>query len=154
MATSGGELVLVVLFFACLVVAAVNDFQSRTIPDKVVAAICCVWLAQVALRALSGESSWLIDASQSLGAAALLCAVLLLFVSAYEAISGKAALGGGDVKLLSVAALYLGPSKVLLLIFFAFSLGIVMALAYRVRGSRTFPFGPAIALGSMISCLL
>lgn len=150
---AGGELLLAAFFFVCLIACAACDMRSRIIPNKLVAAIVCLWAIRLAAFAAVGHSGWTEFGLSSLGAAALLCVSLLVAAMAYESAAGVSALGGGDIKLLTAAALFLGPSKVISLVFLASLLGILVALAYRAKGQKTFPFGPAIALASVVAYL-
>lgn len=61
---------------------------------------------------------------------------------------GRDTMGGGDIKLLALLGLYLGPDGGLLLLILACVVGLVLALVTRVGRGREFPFGPAIALAA------
>ena len=68
-------------------------------------------------------------------------------------------MGGGDIKLLFVTGLYLGWAENLLAIFFACIIGIVIGMVQMKKQedeeqSVYFPFGPAIAVGAVISMLV
>ena len=57
----------------------------------------------------------------------------------------KESLGGGDIKLFALAALYLGPVGFLFALLFSCALGLLFAAATRSGKGAQFPFGPAIS---------
>jgi len=83
----------------------------------------------------------------------LLCAALALIVGGvlhygYYWLRGRHGLGLGDVKLLPVAALWLG-NPLTLVVFFVYSgvCGVVFGLLWRrLTGQPYFPFAPALAI--------
>ncbi|KKM10863.1 hypothetical protein SY88_11455 [Clostridiales bacterium PH28_bin88] len=66
-------------------------------------------------------------------------------------------MGGGDVKLAAMAGLYLGWQKVILALFLAAGLASLVGMTLIALGIKKrkdpIPFGPFIALGTMISLL-
>ncbi|MGH1452117.1 MAG: prepilin peptidase [Paracoccaceae bacterium] len=123
-----------------LIVAAASDLVTREIPD-----ICSVGLAIVAVICLRYQP-W--------PEANLVCALAVLAVfwggsSLYFRLRGHEALGLGDVKLLSAAALLLGPVGFWLLLLIAPVGGIVFALIGRKR--RDLPFAPFISYGVILA---
>lgn len=76
--------------------------------------------------------------------------------AAYAAFRGKTGLGMGDVKLLGVLGLFLGPD-VLLALLIGSVLGAVAGLAGTRGGKladRRIPFGPWLALGGVITAII
>ena len=69
----------------------------------------------------------------------------------------KDSLGGGDIKLIAVCALYLGPVNMLFALIGSCVIGLVFVLIRRIRKKegegKAFPFGPSIALSCGIFCL-
>lgn len=67
----------------------------------------------------------------------------------------KDAMGGGDVKLLSMIGAFLGWKSVFLTLFFGSLFGTLISLTLILLGKRKFddyvPFGPYLALGALIS---
>ena len=76
---------------------------------------------------------------------------LLLLTLLMEKILGKEAMGGGDIKLIFVTGMYLGWAQNLLMLFIACILGIIMGQGYK---EREIPFGPAIAIATVITMLV
>ena len=73
-------------------------------------------------------------------------------------------MGGGDLKLFAVAALYVGWQQSILLVFLACLFGLAFAAARgllsqpadmtgRPSGIETFPFGPSIAVACVVTLL-
>ncbi len=67
---------------------------------------------------------------------------------------GGKALGLGDADLMMMAGAYLGWQPILVAFFLAVLPGVVMGLSQAaLRGNNTLPFGPALAIGVMMTCL-
>lgn len=148
------------VFTAALIAAAVSDARTYLIPNRYSAAI----LLAFALYAVGKPMPVWIDGVL----AALLCfaAGVLLFE--------RGMLGGGDVKLLTAAALWAGFEQMALLLFTTAVAGGALALAHlsplhrymparpgevalaggiRARLHQSIPFGVAIALGGLCVAL-
>jgi prepilin signal peptidase PulO-like enzyme (type II secretory pathway) len=66
-------------------------------------------------------------------------------------------MGLGDIKLLAMVGVFLGPWGVLLTILFASLLGLLLGVGFAIatRSFNTpFGFGPAIALGAVATLLV
>ena len=175
------------LFLVLLAWASAIDLRERRIPNKLVAAMAALWLAvRVLLAAMAvaccaagfGSGAQIGDAALVASAAmmrmipfgltlgdGLVGALVLgggsLAVSiAFERLAQRPSMGGGDIKLLAVAGLFLGWERGLWCLFAACLVVLVMQMASRVReggkgiGSQTFPFAPAILVGVVIASLL
>lgn len=134
---------LVAILAAMLIVAAVGDLRTRTIPNWLNAAIA---LAAIPFWFASGLSPWPGMALQ-IGIAVL---VFALFALAFQ----LGAMGGGDVKMVAAIALWLPPAAVLkLLVIMSLAGGVltvVMLIRHRMARSENvleIPYGVAIALG-------
>jgi leader peptidase (prepilin peptidase)/N-methyltransferase len=148
------------LFAAGLCTIAIIDYYTNTIPNRLILALAVLWLASVwtfgVLEDKFGVGA-LLAPTLGFGALAvfidgLLGAVLvglaLLALSAvFERVSKKSSFGGGDIKLLAITGLYLGLLGNIITLFIACVCGVVFAIALR---KRVFPFGPSIALASMV----
>ncbi|MEJ0045161.1 MAG: A24 family peptidase [Rhodospirillales bacterium] len=158
--------VLTVAGLAVLVLAALHDFAVRTVPNSFAAILLVVG---VALRLLNpGSLHW----------GALAAGVLFGLTFVFWRLGW---MGGGDVKLLTAAAMFVPPPHVFLLVSGTALAGGVLALAYaalsrfvkRPRGSRPrnallrvfrceqwrlsrrgpLPYAAAIAAGGVIATL-
>lgn len=82
---------------------------------------------------------------------------LFLVAAAYELLTKKEGMGGGDIKLLAMLGAFLGWQAVLPIIFFssfAGSLvGVPLMLIKRSDGKLAIPFGPFLAAGALFHLL-
>ena len=79
---------------------------------------------------------------------------LLAISLVMDRILGRDSLGGGDIKLLAVVGLYLGPIASLFALVLACMLGLAIhALNRKKDGKAAFPFGPSIAWATAIMLL-
>jgi prepilin peptidase CpaA len=141
----GGSEAFVLLLAAALVVAAIGDLRSRTIPN---------WL-NLAI-ALGAIPFWWLSALDIWPDVALRVAVAAGVFAVFAGAFALGMMGGGDVKLLGAVALWLPPGAVLFLLV-AMSLGggaltLVMWARHRLRkssGQLEIPYGVAIAFGGL-----
>lgn len=110
----------------------IADIRKRLIPD------ICLWPLMLAGLYIFGNNGGHILA-MILGYAT----AFLLMCAAYG-ISGKEALGFGDVKLLAVAGLWLGINGLSLAVIYACAVGIMYGL---VKRQRVVPFAPFLFAG-------
>ena len=124
---------LLLVIAAALIAAACSDIAVRRIPN---AAAAVVALAGLVLRAMEGPGAL----------AATLAASGVLFLVLFAAFA-RGALGGGDVKLATAAALGLPPAGVWTLVVATALAGGGLAAAYilahRLRLPRVKPLGAA-----------
>ena len=79
---------------------------------------------------------------------------LLLISLAMDRILGRESMGGGDIKLMAVVGLYLGPIGAMFALVLACVIGLTLQGALRRKdGERAFPFGPSIALAAAVMLL-
>lgn len=142
------------LFFVCILyMITLTDLQERIIPHRcIIAAIFVRFLYFVLTREGDWKSFlWLIANGLVVSVPVLLLTLLM------EKILKKEALGGGDIKLLFVLGMYLGSANCLLMLLVACLLGIVgVVIAMKNsegEGSVAIPFGPYLAIGSVVALL-
>lgn len=133
---------------SCLVWLALVDWDTMELPNGPMAAGCVIFLAFLPAHPDPVRRLWW----GALGALAIGGGVLVVSLIA-DRVLGRESMGGGDVKLLGLLGLYLGPDGGLLLLIAACVTGLVLAAALRAGRGREFPFGPAIALAAW-PCLL
>lgn len=137
---------LLVALAIALLVAAFTDLRSRTISNKLTAAIAlCAplfWLVQPDFA--------LIDVAWQLGVAFL----TLLILAGFFAMRW---MGGGDVKLLAALALWVRPADFGALVIYMAIIGGVLTLVFgawhiarRQRDRVAIPYGVAIAAAGII----
>src|SRR5579884_3359817 len=116
-------------FAALMVVAAVEDFRRLIIPNPLTLALLVLWPAYIA-----GAFSF-IGALGALGCAAVVFVVgALCFARGY--------MGGGDVKLLSAATLWVGPAQTPALLLVTGLVGGALALFLLMpMGAQAAQFG-------------
>jgi prepilin peptidase CpaA len=139
----GFSWILIAILAAALAVAAFDDWRSRTITNRLNAAIA---LLAVPFWWANGLSLWPDVALQ----VAIAAGVFALFAIAFR----LGAMGGGDVKLVAALALWLPPGAVLKLLVVMSIAGGLLTLAMVIRhrlakpgGELEIPYGIAIAFG-------
>ncbi len=134
------------LFIACvLTVVTFIDLEHYIIPNKIVVFTI---ISGIILNFIIPDLTWG-DALAGLVAGG---GVLLLL-----AMVSRGGMGGGDIKLAAALGLLFGWQKVLLALFLgsilAGVLGLILILAGRKSRKDMLPFGPFIALGSLVAML-
>jgi leader peptidase (prepilin peptidase)/N-methyltransferase len=150
-----------VLFFRNLVLSgilfiiALTDLETFEIPDGCILAGIITWV--VTAPFMSGEGLFsktsLLWMGNHILAGILMLVIMLLLTMAVEKFLKKEALGGGDIKLFAMLALYLGYAGSYELIIFSCISGLVFAALRRLLypdASKAFPFGPAIAFSGYL----
>lgn len=105
--------------------AALTDFREFKIPNRVVAAALCLYPAYALSNAQASDPAiWI---------AAVVLALVVFIVGAVMFAAGV--MGGGDVKLMAVSALWAGPQLVVPFILVTALSGVVLAAFVAVRTS-------------------
>ena len=133
------------VFAVFLLALSLTDAAKRIIPDRLLlllAANRAVWflvLGQGVREALEAVKACAVPAA------------LLVLVLAMEKVLGREAMGGGDVKLLFVLAMYLGWAELLLTLLAGCILGLLWAALSRRKTGAAMPFGPFLAAGALLT---
>ena len=146
------ELVVYAAFFWVLVVLTVIDLEHKLLPNRIVfPTFIAGWVGLTVAALVDGapERLW----------GALVGALIFGGFFFVVALIVPAGMGGGDVKLAFVLGTFLGyldaPGSVLAGMFFAFLLGGIIGIIILVAsgGDRktAVPFGPFLALGTVIA---
>lgn len=150
-----------IAFFYLLLILSAIDLDTYRLPNKLVAILGVIGLVGVGLSTVTpNQVAPLLQSGSALshpvafaGLGMLLGAGIPLAIAAlYSVIRGVSGLGMGDIKLLAVMGLFLGPYVLL-----ALMLGsVVGAVASVVIGTgsgarRKIPFGPFLATGAVIT---
>ena len=128
-----------------LLALSLTDAAKRVIPDKLLfllAANRAVWFLVLG------------HGARELLAAVTACAVpaaLLALVLGMEKLLGREVMGGGDLKLLFVLALYLTWAELLLALLAGCILGLLWAALTGGKKGTAMPFGPFLAAGAMLT---
>jgi len=135
------------LFCSALVVITVIDIEHQIIPDEI--SLSGIVVGFILSFFLKGHS-WL----NSLLGILLGGGSLLLVAYAYQRVTGKDGMGGGDIKLLAMMGAFLGWKAVPFIIFassLAGSLiGISMMLFQKKDSKLAIPFGPYLAFAALL----
>lgn len=131
------------LLAAILIAATFIDLGYRVIPNRLLA---------VGLAGGAALFPWVRPMPGWEALAGLLTGGAVMLVLA---LASRGGIGGGDMKLAAVAGFFLGPWPVLLALFLSFvaggAIGAFLLISGR-KGRKDFiPFGPYIALGSVIA---
>jgi len=153
----------IVFFYGLLVLSGI-DIDHFRLPNPLVAALGVVGVVGVAVAAVgrvpalplvgAGEGT---SALVSAGLGLLIGAGLPLLVAAiYSAIRRRRGLGMGDVKLLGVMGLYLGPYVVGALMIGSLAGAVYGIAAGRGEGAlkKKIPFGPFLSVGAVVTALV
>jgi prepilin peptidase CpaA len=150
----GLQLLSLALFAGLMTAAAFDDLRRLIISNRLTATLGLLWPAHF----LTGEPSWPAALAALIAAATVFAGGALLFARGW--------LGGGDVKLLSAAALWAGgaavPALLVLTALFGGALAVLVlsplgAQIAAVRASpaasparRPVPYGAAIAAAALV----
>lgn len=145
----GPTLAFAALFIFCsaLVVITFIDIEHQIIPDEI--SLSGIVLGFVLSFFLQGHS-WL----NSLLGILLGGGSLLLVAYAYQWLTGKEGMGGGDIKLLAMMGAFLGWKSIPFIIFASSMVGSVVGISmmlFQKKDSKlAIPFGPYLAFGAVL----
>ena len=142
------QLAVMLVLFACLFSLSLVDLDTFEIPNRFLLIPGILRLAQ--LLYLHGLTAPFLK--QVLPAAAILVGLLAL-VLVMDKVLGKESMGGGDIKLLSLLALFFSLPEWLLLLLVSCILGLLLAATLGAKKGIAFPFGPAISAAAFLVSL-
>lgn len=158
------SLLFAVLLFYLLLILSFIDLDTMRLPNPLVALLGAIGAVGVAASYLAGgqvvplipgPDTWFGTPAVWAAAGVLIGAAPALLMSlGYAALRGSQGLGMGDVKLLAVLGIFLGPYAGLVL-FLGSVIGVLaVVLGNRVAGPEAkIPFGPSLALAGVIVCV-
>ena len=132
---------------AVLLLLALIDYDTMTLPGPPMLAALIAWAAF-----LPTHADLKTRAVEGILTAAAVFAVILALSLVMDKLLKRESLGGGDLKLLALAALYLGPWGTLLMLIVSCALALLFAAVTGAR-ERAFPFGPSICAGTALTLL-
>lgn len=152
---ASAEVVPYALLFSVLLALSVIDLELYILPNKITYPSILVSLVAIPLMAVVATDD---PAAAILGAvigAVGFAGFLLVLLLAWELILRKEGMGMGDVKLAILLGLWIGYINPLLCLFALIAssvIGLIVGAGILVvrRESRPFPFGPWLALGSIL----
>lgn len=156
-----------------------TDIDTAKIPNALVLAGFVVWGLTVWFVTVPGNDfnigtlfvpffgegffSVMLD---SLLAAIFIGGLLLVFSVVYEQVTGRPSLGGGDIKLIVMVSLFIGLTGSVFNLLLSCVFGLILGFVWNLFGkqhvhpdkappsavqAKTFPFGPAIALATIVT---
>lgn len=139
------ELLVAWTLISLFIITIVSDLKYMVIPDKVLLFFSGLFLVERLFIPLTPWWDSLIGAAAGFG--------LLLLI----AIVSKGGMGGGDIKLFAVIGFVVGVKVMILSFMLATFFGAVfglVALAFKwIERGKPIPFGPFIALGTILAYL-
>ncbi len=150
------ELAATCIFAAMLVVISFIDLEFTIIPNKIVyPGLIIGLLFAIGMAVVQKDMGLLL--SRLLGFA-IGGVVILFIVIVGSAIFRKQAMGIGDVKLMAMIGIFLGPWPHLVMTLLAASIfgtivGIILMMARKKKMDSAIPFGPFLAIGALLSLL-
>lgn len=142
------------LFVSILLAISLIDFKSYTIPNTLIACGILCWAVFIPF---APQGAWAYIKEGLIGGL-VIGGALLLFSLGADFLLKKESMGGGDIKLIFVTGLYLGLVQNLLNLILSCIIGIIFGLVMQTRSDTKnggiIPFGPAIAMGTLITLLI
>jgi len=156
----GVELIYGLFFITVLVLLSAIDYDTKTIPNKILLPAIAITIISLPLYFLNIETLPTIAGMNVIDSLiGLLAGGGFLFLVAIlgPVIFKKNAMGMGDVKLAAFMGLFLG-GYVLLALFIGFFIGSVVGILLIALGKRTMkdmiPFGPFLAAGAITTIFI
>lgn len=136
------------IFGALLLWLSLEDHHRRILPDGLLIAAAVVRLA-----------FWLIPPDRLarlpglIGSALSVSLPLLILVLIMDKVMKRETMGGGDIKLFFVVGLYFTWPETVLTLLVSCLLGLLYAVLTRKKRTDPMPFGPWIALGTVVTAV-
>ena len=137
------ETIVAMTFYYLLLTITISDLEEHKIPNAVLLPFFIIGLIERLL--ISQTLHWYFN--PLLG---LIVGFSVMFLLAYFS---KGGMGGGDIKLLAVIGIFIGPIGALITLFIAAFLGLFYAIfsgAALKKGTK-IPFGPFLAIGAWLT---
>lgn len=131
----------------CLMLLGFIDFDTMILPNGPMIVAAVSWAAF-----LLTHGDWKHRAVEGLLTGLALGGALLVISLIMDKLLGRESLGGGDIKLMALLGLYMGPWNALLMVILACFIGLIFVLLLKAK-DRAFPFGPSICLAAVITAL-
>lgn len=136
-------------FISILLALSVADMDAYIIPDRLILVLIIWWFVFVCIHTFAGNA-FLPQIIRGLTGGFVIAAGVLIIVLIMDRVLKKESMGGGDIKLLFAAGLYLGLAGSLLMLITACLIGLLFVVLLR---SERIPFGPSISLGAVLVLL-
>lgn len=144
------------VFLSMLAVAAFTDIRHRIIPDETSIYAVPVGVLAAALLQWLGWDGWLAIGWKQACLGAAIWGGFFAFISwSTQFVTGRVALGWGDVKLAAMLGAFLGPHHAFLVVMFGSLLGAVVGIVATIVARRRvyLPYGPPLAVAAAVYVL-
>lgn len=142
----GGTLIVLGYFIA------LEDLQTKTIKNEMLKIMLLCWVCIVAMQILVAPEVGITFFLQGIGGF-LICGAVFLAVY----LLSHQGLGGGDVKFMAVAGLFLGVSYIFIAMIIGTTLasvvGIVLIITKKMDRKTTMPLAPFLYIGILCAIL-
>lgn len=137
------ETIVAMTFYYLLLTITISDLEEHKIPNAVLLPFFIIGLFERLL--ISETTNWYFN--PFLG---IIVGFGIMFLLAYFS---KGGMGGGDIKLLAVIGIFIGPLGALITLFLAAFLGLFYAIfsGVALKKGTKIPFGPFLAIGAWIT---
>ena len=145
------ELLFFLIFTGCLFTLTITDLDDFIIPNGCIIVSIVNWIIMALVTRMQFK-----DILSHVITAFVVGGGILLISLIMDKVLKKESMGGGDIKLLFTAGLYLSAFKSLFMVLLACVIGLIFAFATKYRkedSEKHFPFGPAIAAATYIMFL-
>ena len=130
-------------FLGCLFLLTLTDLDAMIIPDGCHIAAIAAWVVALPFVGMAPRDILIhVIAGAALGGGLLAISLIM------DRVLGRDSMGGGDIKLLAVVGLYLGPIGGIFALVLACVVGLLFHALRRGEDDRAFPFGPSIAVAA------
>lgn len=132
---------------------AITDYREKKIPNKVVIVLLLIRIVFLIYEMIANSQFWKLALGQMFLGAIIGGGVLLAAM-----IISRKGMGMGDVKMFFVIGAYVGSSRILPTLFYAFLVsaigGIVLLISKKAKMKDTIPMAPFAFAGVMLEYLL
>jgi leader peptidase (prepilin peptidase) / N-methyltransferase len=143
------ELLAALIFISSMIIIFISDYQTMIIPDEVL--IFAAIAISIIIFLNTGFNSMLISIFDGFIAFSVMWSLKLFGDFVFK----KESMGGGDIKLLFIFGLFLGWEMAIIAIFLASFIGLpISIIILKVKKENIIPFGPFLAIASIIITLL
>ena len=142
------ESLFTVLFFSILIVVSFIDIDLRIIPNELIISLLILGAIHAVYRSVQFGIAWYYWVLGFIAASAVLLILGLIVADS---------IGGGDIKLMAAAGLFVGPLYILMSLFigaiYAGLLAIFLVIFKKGSLKTAIPFGPFLSMGIITSVL-
>ena len=147
------ENIKLLLILAILCPAAYTDWKDHVIQNKLILSAVCLRILIYIIEVINNPA-----AALSIGMSAAISATAIFIIGFLSALIFKSGVGMGDIKLMSVMALYQGASgvvcSIVISLIVSFVYCVVALIGKKKSKKDVIPFAPSLLMGTYISILL